>query len=404
MLPRHRLLLLWFACLGTVKALAQDSTLTRFIRKNHYSLALTGTQLTGVGWEKLQESIRKSQVVLVGESHGIAQIPLFTAAVAQVLKPMVFVAEIDPYVARELTRLVAQPGLPAAYLRSSPEALCFYDMAEEFELARSLRAQNTRLVGIDQVFCTTAGRFYSRLADQAKNRETKAFLRQRAAVYQAQDLAYEKLGNDDWSMLNQSQVAIDSLLALTRPEGAAVQKMVRDYVASYGIYKTQSHQDRLSLMKHNLLLELGTGAPGLAPAVPKMLFKFGAYHMGRGLSPVDWGEFYDVGNLVQNLVEAQGQKSLHILITGKQGTKVHGSNTAVTPDKNIAAYTPTDNPSMKLFFEQASPTAWSLVDLRPARRAISAGKLLVADQKLQRSIMGYDFLVIIPETTASHLY
>jgi hypothetical protein len=392
-----------WAYFGAGLAVAQDSTLTRFIRKSQYPMVLTGGQFAGTGWEKIQQSIQKSQVVLVGESHGLAQVPAFTAAVAQVLKPVLYVAEIDRYVALELTRLTAQPGLPVAYLKESPEALCFYNVAEEFELARTLRAQHVRLVGIDQVYCTTAGRFYYRLADAVQNKPTKAHLRQRAAAYLAQDRAYELLGNDDWVMLNQSPAAIDSLQALTRNEGPAVQKMVRDYVVSYAIYKSQSHQDRLNLMKRNLLQEVAAVPPMPVPVLPKMLLKFGANHLGRGLSPVSWGEFYDVGNLVQDLAEAQDQKSLHILITGKQGTQSVGANTLL-PDKNISTYTAANNPTFKLFFDQTSPAVWIVIDLRPARRAISAGKLVVADQRLQRTIMGYDYLVIIPETTASRLY
>jgi hypothetical protein len=39
-------------------------------------------------------------------------------------------------------------------------------------------------------------------------------------------------------------------------------------------------------------------------------------------------------------------------------------------------------------------------DLRPARRAITASKLQVSEA-LRRYILGYDYLVVIPETTAS---
>lgn len=96
---------------------AQDSTLTRLIRQHQYALTTDSTHFAGPGWEKLRAAVQRSQVVLVGESHGLAQVPRFTAALAQALHPTAFVAEIDPYVAQALTRLSAQSGQPAAYER-----------------------------------------------------------------------------------------------------------------------------------------------------------------------------------------------------------------------------------------------------------------------------------------------
>lgn len=386
-------LLTWLA---PVLGQAQDSTLTRLVRQNQWALVPQGAQFGGPGWEKLRAAVQQSQLVLLGEEHGLAQVPPFAAAVAQVLQPAVFAAEIDPYVAQALTRLAAQPGPPTAYLRQYPEALCFYDLAEEFDLVRTLRAQQTRLIGLDQVFATTAAPFYAQLASLVKNRAAKTYLQQRAAAYQAQDQAYAQLGHDDWVLLKQSQSSVDSLLLLTRHESAAAQQMAQDYAASYRIYKTGSHPARLQLMKQNLLRELPPGQP-----LPKMLFKFGAYHAARGLSPAPFGEFYDVGNFAQNLADAQGQKTLHLLIVGKQGAQAIGSS-AYFPATNVHAYTAADKAKYQAFFQQTTGPAWSVTDLHPARHALTANKLQVSEV-LRRILLGYDYLVVIPETTASRV-
>jgi hypothetical protein len=374
---------------------AQDSTLTRFVRQARYSFAPAGPQFNGAGWDKIQAAVQRSQVVLVGEDHGMAQIPQFTAAVARVFNPAVFVGEIDPYVAKALTRLTAQPGPPVAYQRQYPEALCFYDMREEFELARTLRGQQVRLVGIDQVYGSTAASFYAQLAELVERKSTRAYLLHRAASYQRQTDAFEKIGNDDWVMEKQSQAAVDSLLLLTRNESPAAQQMAQDYATSYAIYKSQSHQARLNLMKRNVLREFPPSAP-----LPKALYKLGAYHAARGLSPAPFGEFYDVGNLVQNLADSHNQQSLHLMVIGKQGTEARGTNPNF-PAKNVGTYTAADKVKYKVFLDQVDGPAWSVFDLRAARRAITTGKLQV-NQALQRIILGYDYLVVIPETTASH--
>jgi hypothetical protein len=189
--------------------------------------------------------------------------------------------------------------------------------------------------------------------------------------------------------------------------------MVQDYVASYQIYRTyetrallpgglSGHQARLNLMRRNLLnLKLEHPGPAGQP-LPKMLFKFGANHLGRGVSMASFGEFYDVGNLALNLAEVQGQQSLHLMVMGKQGRQANGSNQA-DRSKNEGPLTAADNAYLQPFFDQTTGPAWNVVDLRPARRALTAGKL-VASQRVQRILLGYDYLIVIPETTASRTY
>jgi hypothetical protein len=396
-----RLLVAAAVLLGCRAAHAQDSTLTRLIRHNHYALQLSGAQLSGAGWDRVRADIQKSQFVLVGEDHGIAQIPLFAAAVAQEFKPAVFVAEVDPYVAQAVTRLVAQPGPATAYLRRYPEALCFFDWAEEFELVRTLRAQRVQLLGLDQVFITTSAPFYAQLAGLVKGKPAKGYLQRQATRYQAQNQAFEKLGNDDFVLATQPQSAIDSLGLLTQREGAAAQKMARDYATSYTIYKQQAHQLRVNLMKQNLLQALQPYQTATGPAVPKMLFKFGSNHLARGLSQSVKGEFYDIGNVVQNLADIQGQKSLHLYIIGKQGERAESDNPNF-PARRVGTYTTAENPELLPFLNQVSGPAWSVFDLRPLRRALTTSQLHLANPSLERTILGYDYLLVIPETTASH--
>jgi hypothetical protein len=201
---------------------------------------------------------------------------------------------------------------------------------------------------------------------------------------------------------------MDSLLAMTKAESPAVRQQAQDYAASYHIYTDttgDNHQHRVNLMKRNLMLALRPYQTATGSAAPKMLFKLGGHHLGRGVSTLRFGAFYDVGNLVQNIADVQDQASLHILIVGKQGRKTSGLN-PLFPDKNVTAYTdadygPTKEIPIKPFTDQVSGSAWSVFDLRPLRKAITAGKLQVAVPALQRLLLGYDYLVIIPETTAS---
>ncbi|PJJ60176.1 hypothetical protein [Hymenobacter chitinivorans] len=376
-----------------------DTTFVRLLRKNTFALTASGTTMAGPGWDKLRQDIQQSPLVLLGEDHGMAQIPGFAQAVAQVLQPAVYVAEIDKYQAQDLNRLAAQPGLPTAYNRQYSMGLSFYSWAEEFELARALRAQNVPIVGIDQVSLLATGSLFDRMATQTKNKSAKAYLRSRAAAYQAQDNATIAKGTNNFSIY-QRPTALDSLRRLTQKEGPLVQQMVRDFALSSEIYalnKTQglkSHQLRINSMKRSLLESLPAYSQPGQP-LPKMLFKFGALHIGRGASLL--AGVFDVGNLALNLADVHDQKSLHIFIIGKQGAKA-GPNGA-------AQYSNNDEKMLQPFLA-ATPTTgpWQVFDLRPLRRALLNERLKVSNQPLATVLLDYDYVVIIPETTASRSY
>ncbi|MBJ6111013.1 hypothetical protein JAO73_18465 [Hymenobacter sp. BT523] len=396
-------LTLGFFCGLLAPARAQDTTLTRLLRTNAYPLTATGAQLAGTGWDKLRTSIAESQLVLVGEDHGMAQIPQFTQAVARVLQPAAFITEIDRYQARALTRLTAEPGFPTAYLKASPGALSFFSWREEYELAQQLRTQKAQFIGIEQVGIFTLGRFYEQLAGLVKSKPARAYLQREGAAYQQHDNAQFRNGGQAYSILDQRQSALDSLETLTRAESPEVRRMVQDYLLSSRIYRNQvkgfgNHQARINLMKRNLLEALRPLAPQPGQPLPKLLFKFGASHTARALSP--WAGITDVGNLALNLADAQDAKSLHLLVMGKQGTQVGGFNPD-DPSKNVVPFDLTQEPFIKPFADLVTGPDWQVFDLRPARRALLRDKLEVANQLLENIILGYDYIVIIPAATAS---
>lgn len=381
-----------------------DTTLARLIRQHQLPFRPQGGQFTGPGWERLMQELSQSQVVLLGEMHGTTQVPQFSAALAQVFKPRVFVAEISRYEAQDLTALVAQPGPPTTFLRQHPFALSFYSWAAEFALARQLVGQGVQLVGIDQVSSFTPGRFYQKLASLVTHPAAKQYLSRRAVAYQAHDRAVMGTNSGQKTLFQQSAATLDSLLALARGESPLVRQMGRDYVTSAHIYQGriqpersgQSHQRRVNLLKRNLLVALRPWQPTGAEPLPRLLFKFGDEHLGRNLSP---SGLFDLGNLVVNLADAQDQRSLHLLVLGRQGSLTSGFNPN-DARQNVATYSLADQLWLQPFITQAPSGSWCLIDLRPARRTLLAHEL-VATGSLQAALLGYDYLVLIPETTAN---
>jgi uncharacterized iron-regulated protein len=62
----------------------------------------TDGKYQGSGWEFLLKEVHQNQFVLIGEQHGEAEIPVFTAKIAEEFKPKALVVEIDPYTATQL--------------------------------------------------------------------------------------------------------------------------------------------------------------------------------------------------------------------------------------------------------------------------------------------------------------
>lgn len=391
---------------------AQDSTLTQLISRNRTVFRPQGKGFAGPGWDSLRAAIRQSQFVLLGEEHGLAETAYFAGAVGQELDPAALVAEISPYEARQLNQLTAQPGLPVAYQQRYPFSLSFFSWTEEFYLAQRLRARQTPVIGIDQVYMGNAGHLLSQMATQAQQAPIRAQLRHLAAIYLAHDRQHVYAPGATGTLYLDSVGPADirKLLALTATETPAVRAMAQALATSYAIYHAHQsrqlllsgfsgHQARINLMKHNLLYALRRYQAVPAKPLPKLLFKFGTNHMSRDRAPLS--NMFDVGNLVANLADAQNQRSLHLLVVGKQGTQ--NSTDSFDHARTVGPLTPSDNEYLRLFFDQVGEE-WVLVDLRPLRQAIAGRRLRVEDPVLERSILGFDYLILIPQTTASGNY
>ena len=114
-------------------------------------------------------------------------------------------------------------------------------------------------------------------------------------------------------------------------------------------------------------------------APPKVILKFGHWHLYRGLGP---SNLQTLGNFVSELARVSGGQSFHI--------SVHGNN-AAGGYRTLTAW-PDSFPD-PLFARKLSTDAWTIVDLRPLRvnyRRVSAG--LRPDQRDQfaRLVFGFD--------------
>ena len=158
------------------------------------------------------------------------------------------------------------------------------------------------------------------------------------------------------------------------------------------------NRERALLMKSSFVGDYrqATQADG---APPKVLFKFGAWHMYKGINPL---RNNDMGNFVTELADGQGNKSLHILILGVKGAQLRfaGIGKPYQPmEFNLAQDQDSDFLFLKPMFDNLESIGWTMFDLRGLRKGFRS--LEPVDKEMERMIFGYDLLVLIPNATPS---
>jgi len=380
------ILLLFF----TSQLFAQDSLITSLAKKNLSTFTKAKGIFEGPGWELIVKKLAESNDVLIGEDHFTNEIPYFTAAIAALIKFENFFCEIDPFTATILQQKIKtlSPIALQDYVNTYGNTFSFYSYLPEFALLKQLNQSNTKIFGTDQILLVGDRVICSELQKTTKNLAAKKIYQLIAANSELYFNRFLKDQSKPFYLLTDDFAnKIDQLAKL--PLSKQEMKIVAMLKLSAKIYKSQNHELRIQLMKHQLM-EFYTNWQG-----KRNLFKYGANHLTKGESFL---EVFDIGNLVSSLNEANYKKSLHIMILGCSGTQASPfegfPDEEIDPNNSILK---TLSPIVKTMDGQV----WHCYDLLPIKEELNAGRLTIKNIKLQRIIKGYDLLVIIPKVTAS---
>jgi hypothetical protein len=391
----------------------QSTTQTdRFVAKllqNRYALAVRNGQLSGAGAQVLQLAIAQSRFVLLGEEHGVAQTPEFWAAICNAAGPARFhtmAVEEGPLVAAELERMARQPnGLArfVAFEKTYPESVNVYSAREEFDMLQQCArvSQNEfRLWGLNQEMFGTAGLILSRVLASGVGKGARPAIEQ---LLQKNDDANRKVVQSgrifDLFMFTADDKELASGAALLQKDGSPeARSLFASLIESHEINRTSpaeygNARRRERLMKTLFAANYARAARNAA-APPKVLLKFGAFHVYRGLNPVHGS---GIGNYVAEFAEGQGAQSLHILLMPVKIRPRAGQPAQLRPVNHE------DEPGfryMQSIFSNLLRPDWTMFDLRPLRQDLNApGGAISPD--LATLVFGYDILVIVPEGTPS---
>jgi len=417
MLRSTVMLLCSFALSCVVVASAQETAFKERLLKNRYSLSVSGGSLDGSAVPLLRPAVEGAQFVLVGEDHGIAEIPAIVGAFCDQLMPAGFhtmAVEVGPLAARNLQTWVRDPtgrDQLSAFERQYPANIAFYDWSEEFDLLSHCAAKANgpfHLWGLDQELMGSSGWILTKILEQNPGSNAARQARQLLKKNDEANAAAEKSGNPtELFMMSASDEELNDLRDALRKEGNTTSQALFDsLLESRQIYQknmngqsADSNRQRALLMKHNFVANYQRATINGAQA-PKVLFKFGAWHMFKGINPLLNN---DLGNYLAEVADGQGTTSVRILILGMKGDQLRfagiGRPAAPAP-LNLAEDKDSDFLYLKPMFDNVLADGFTVFDLRGFRPDFhSIGPV---DRELERLIFGYDFLVLIPHPAASH--
>jgi hypothetical protein len=394
----------------------QPAQADRFVAKllqNRYAISVRDGQLSGAGAHVLRSAIAQSRFVLLGEDHGVAQTPEFWAAVCDAAGPEQFhtmAVEEGPLAAAELERWARRPdGLAqlAAFNKTFPESINVSNAREEFDmLQRCARVgQNEfRVWGLNQEMFGAGGLILSRVLESRMGKDARPAMQQ---LLQKNDEAYRK-AMQSGSMFDLFMIAADDqelaagAVLLQNDGSIEARALFASLVESHEINRTSpaeygNARRRERLMKTLFAADYARAATTSA-VPPKVLLKFGAYHVYRGLNPVHGS---GIGNYVAEFAEAQGAQSLHIRLMPVKGSQpIHPR---VGQPAQLRPFNYEDQPGSRYLQPVLSSLLgadWTMFDLRPLRQGVASPGGAI-NPELATLVFGYDILVLVPEGTPS---
>lgn len=380
-------------------------TIVQALHTVRYPIVLDRGRFTGEGAPRLLSAVEAARYVAVGEDHFTEQVPAFTAALCDAMAPQGLVAlalEIGPLAAQLIDPVLRSPDRArkmAAMNAAYPNWIAFLDgRADNDAAAHCVSARGhgpVHLLGLDQEYIGSAGAVFDEIL--ARRLSTKAHAAMRAIRdVELKDAGMAKASGDasQLFLLSDDAKRLDTLVPLMKAGAdARAMQAIEELRESAAIYALNNARDPTANTRRATLLKRHLAAA--APPTGKILFKFGDWHIYKGINPLG---NRDLGNFIAERADGEGTASLHILVLGAKGVHAAFAGYARAPIRRPFVMTDDhDYAWMKAAVDDQVDGAWTLFDLR----ALRFRRIADLDKDWERVIKGYDLLVVIPELTAT---
>jgi hypothetical protein len=390
---------------------AQDS-LVALLRANAHPMQVGADgRLSGAGAELLLAAGRDAQFFLIGEEHGVAEVPRVAAGLFRELAPAGYrhlAIETGEMMAAELNRRVLADTTGAAYAafgRDFFPGAPFYGWREDAALLRTAVAaaggRDDVLWGLD--YDILADRYtLRRLRDLAPTPRARAAAE--AVIARADSALQQALATQNPGLLMMFGGPDDvyaPLRAAYAPEAGSeadrilrLMETTREINAYWGRGEGYlSNHHRAMLNKRQLMHHL-QGATGRDGGMPRVMMKFGASHMMRGRT---FTQVYDLGTLASEIADVHGGRSFGVLMLGGAGT----THAVIDPRVFRSVEAPVEvEPWAQPFYDAADPQRWTVLDLRPLRARIP--RLGTLPDDVLKVLYGFDAVVILSGSGPQH--
>jgi len=384
--------------------------LSRILHASRIALTISDKGLSGPGASKLIDAGRRAEFILVGEDHGFADVPQFVLAMQHSLgadAPANLVLEIGPLSAARLADAAREDKL-REWSQRYPAEIPFFDWIDDGAMASAWQGKQSRtaLWGIDQEFILSTRMHFERLKtlnprgpagvviDEFMQRAQAAETRM-IAEHDPSVALLPQLMDTDFKRLR------DTIKPAPNSESANI---IDELAQSAEIYRSQesdgyaSNHQRSLLMKRHFMAYYNDAAKKSTTA-PRAMFRIGAFHAGRGASPLHQ---FDIGNLASEIAASHGKESLHVLVIAAGGTV--NKWLPFIPDTSVrtAPYNAREELEQLQaisFIDHAFSDSWTVFDLGALRRSRAARDSVGA--KFEQLVFGYDFVVVIPQAHAA---
>lgn len=379
------------------------STFLQRAAEQHYTLSLHDGILSGAGAKLLREAAQASQFFIIGEEHGVAEIPQISAALLREYRALgyrYFCAEISPWMARRLTKILTTQGLPGlqAIVRDDPVFVPFYGWAEDAELLLSLLQAEQVLWGVDQEFLFSAQYLLAELLEMARDaaaqRLVSDVLERARGLRQAQVPDLFVLQGLDLEPYKSAFAGQPEALEILSAMEISFRIYYHFFRASQGEAEYQYHNndERERLMKVSFM-RCYRAAQQQTQELPRALLRFGDTHASRGLSPT---RVYSLGNFVAELAIANGSQIFNVWMIAGPQAQVRSNDGLSAAEAARAAW-------LQPLLERVSDEAWNLFDLRPLRPILGSRSIDGLPAQLADLIWRYDALLVLNHSQPASL-
>ena len=401
-------------CASDVATATDTHALVDALRSQAMPISIKNGMLEGQGAQWIARESANAQFVLVGEDHGMAESPQFTTALWQSRKSNRFehlVIETGPRAASALEDAAKNNDGGIEKLNARfPTAIPFFNWREDGTMASTAVRDSKKpgaLWGVDQEFVLSGRMLFRELSLLAPNTSGRKIANEYAT--RDDDLYRKMVAQRDSGATLLTQLKPGDFLRLRSAfaRSPKAMELIGDLETSAAIYRADHDGDpssniaRSQLMKRNFMRAYRS-AQRSGSVQPHALFRLGAFHAGRGLSPLG---VFDLGNLASELAQSNGKTSLHLLVLASGGE----ANRWFPFAPEVAAKRTNYNAAEELSVIGAQPlldaadhTQWTLIPLASLRSHSELRR--AGGAKFERLVYAYDAVILVPVAHAATLY